>query len=63
MRAEAWAALVALDSKDLMENWQAIASAYNEQEETGTVGSTLWKEAQKAYVEIIKLTDGMRSQV
>lgn len=63
IRGEAWAALLALDSKDLMEHWRTIASAYWDVEETGTVGSESWDKAQKTYVEIMKLTDEMRSQV
>lgn len=62
IRGEAWAALLALDSKDLMEYWRTIASAYWDVEETGMVGSESWDKAQKAYVEIIRLTDEMRSQ-
>jgi len=46
-----------------MENWRVIASAYSDLEETGTVDSESWNKAQKAYIEIIKLTDEMRSQV
>jgi gas vesicle protein len=63
IRGEAWAALVALESKKLMENWRAIASTYSEIEETGTFQSDSWDKAQKAYIQIIKLTDEMRSQV
>jgi len=58
-----WAALVALDLKVLMENWQAISSAYWDVMEAGTASREQWDKAQKAYVEIIKLTDEMRSQV
>lgn len=63
IRGEAWASLVGLGSKDLMENWRAIADAYWEEGETGTVSPDSWNKAQKAYIEIIKLTDAMRSQV
>jgi len=63
IRGEAWAALVALESKKLLEDWRAIASAYSDLEETGTVDSESWNKVQKAYIEIIKLTDEMRAQV
>lgn len=59
---EAWATVLALDSKDLLENWRAVSSAYWEQLEIGTIGSKSWEKAQKAYVNLIKLTDEMRSQ-
>ncbi len=60
---EAWAALASSDSKELTENWNAIAKAYRENEETGQVNPDVWEEAHGAYIEIIKLTDAMRSQV
>ena len=60
---EAWAALVSFGSNELMENYKAISKAHSENEETGTVGSDSWNKAQNAYVEIVKLTDGMRSQI
>jgi len=63
IRGEAWAALVASDSKELEENYMTIAKAYGEYEETGTVDYDLWVKAQQAYVDIIRLTDEMRSQV
>ena len=40
-----------------------VTSAYNEQEETGTIDPKSGGEVQRAYVEIIKLIDSMRSQV
>ena len=63
IRGEAWAALVALGSKELMQCWREIAGAYWEIDESGTVGKDSWDKAQKAYIELIKLTDAMRSQV
>lgn len=60
---EAEATVLALDSEDLQKNWRAVAYAYWDQLETGTVGDKLWNEAQKAYVDIVKLTDEMRSQL
>lgn len=63
IRGEAWAALVAFDSKELSENWKAIAQAYSENEETGTVGSDSWNKVHTAYIEIIRLTDEIRSQI
>ncbi len=63
IRGEAWAALVALDSKELMQCWRDIADAYWEIDETGTVGKDSWNKAQKAYIELIKVTDAMRSLV
>jgi len=63
IRGEAWAALAALGSKELTHCWRGIANAYSENDETGTVGKDLWNEAQKSYIELIKLTDTMRSLV
>jgi len=63
IRGEARAALVALESKKLLEDWRAITSAYSDLGETGTVDSESWNKVQKAYIEIIKLTDEMRAQV
>lgn len=63
IRSEAWAALVAFDSKELTQCWRGIANAYSEIDETGTVGKDSWNEAQKAYIELIKLTDAMRSHI
>jgi len=60
---EAEATVLALDSEDLQKNWRAVASAYWSQLETGTVGDKLWNEAQKAYVDIVKLADEMRAQL
>ncbi len=60
---DAWATILALGSKDLLENWRAISSVYWDQLETGTVNDESWDKAQKAYVEIVKLTDEMRSQL
>jgi hypothetical protein len=63
IRGEAWAALVSLDSKELMQCWRDIANAYWEIDESGTVGKDSWDKAQKAYIELIKLEDAMKSQV
>ena len=63
IRGEAWAALVALGSKELTQCWRDIANAYSEIDETGTVGSDSWNKAQKSYTELIKLTDAMRALV
>ena len=63
IRGEAFSALIALDSKELTENYTTIAKAYGEYEETGTVNYDLWAKAHKAYVDIIRLTDELRSQV
>lgn len=60
---EAEATVLALDSEDLLKNWRAVSYAYWGQLETGTVGDKLWNEAQKAYVDIVKLADEMRSQL
>ncbi|MBL7125100.1 MAG: hypothetical protein ISS51_03275 [Dehalococcoidales bacterium] len=60
---EAWATVLASGSKDLLENWRAISSVYWEQLETGTVHHESWDKAQKAYVDIVKITDQMRSQL
>lgn len=60
---EAWAALVASGSKELMQYWRDIANAYSEVEETGTVDSDSWNKAHKSYTELIKLTNAMRAQV
>jgi len=63
IRGEAWAALLALGSKELTQCWRDIANAYSEINETGTVGSDSWNKAQKSYTELIKLTDTMRSHI
>lgn len=59
---EAFSALIALDSKELTENYATIARAYGEYEETGTVNNDLWDKAHQAYIDIIRLTDEMRVQ-
>ncbi len=59
---EASAVLLALDSKDMVKNWGAVTHAYWKQLETGYIISEDWDKAQKAYVEIVKLTDNLRSQ-
>ena len=58
---EAWAIVLALGSKDLLENWRAISSIYWEQLETGAIDSESWNKAQKAYVDVVKFTDEMKS--
>lgn len=63
IRGEAWASLVAFDSKELTQCWRYIANAHSDIDETGTVGSDSWNKAEKSYVELIKLTDAMRSLV
>lgn len=60
---EAWVALVALDSQDLKKNWKVVAYAHSELEETGEIDPKSGGEVRKAYVEIIKIIDSMRSQV
>lgn len=60
---EASAVVLALDSKNVMKDWGAISHAYWKQLETGTLESEEYDKAQKAYIEIVKLTDELRSQV
>lgn len=59
---EAWASILATGSKDLREYWKQISNAYWALKEEGTVGHELWNQAQKAYVEIFKLIDEMKSK-
>ena len=63
IRGEAWASVIATSSKDLMEDWKAISQAHGEVEETGTLSHERWDKAQKAYVEIVKLTDEMKAEI
>lgn len=58
---EAWATVLALGSKDLHRNWEAVSSAYWDKLH-GHLDTNRWDEAQRAYVEIVKLVDDMRSQ-
>ncbi len=60
---EVRAALVALDSQGLIGHWKVVVTAYRELEETGEMHPKLGGEVQRAYVEIIKTIDLMRSQV
>jgi hypothetical protein len=63
IRGEAYSAVLALDYEELTENYSTIIKAYQDYEKSGTVNYDLWAEAHKAYVDIISLTDEMRSQV
>jgi len=58
---EAWAALTAIDSKELMKHFGVINPVYWDLEERGEMNPEKWNEVDEAYTAIIKLTDEMRA--
>ena len=63
IRSQAWNAVVALSSNELLELYRAIAAAYNEDEETGSIGSKTWKMANESFPKIMKLIDDMKVNI
>ena len=60
IRSQAWNAVVAFSSSEFLKLYSAIAAAYNEDEETGSIGSGAWKRANESFPKIIKLIDDMK---
>ena len=63
IRSQAWNAVVALSSNEFLKLYSAIAAAYNEDEETGSIGSEPWKKANESFPRIIKLIDDMKVNI
>jgi len=60
---EAWASIAATGSADLREYWRLINKAYWAITEQGRVENGQWEQAQKAYIEMFRLMDDMKSKV
>ncbi len=63
IRSQAWNAVVALSSNEFLKFYSAIAAAYNEDEETGSIRSETWKRANESFPKIIKLMDDMKVNI
>jgi gas vesicle protein len=61
--SQSWNAVAALSSKELSTLYSAIAAAYNEDEETGSISSETWKKANESFPKIIKLIDDMKVNI
>lgn len=63
MVGPAWASIAATGSKAIVKYWLEISSAYWALMKNGHLETEQWKQAQVAYLRIVRLMDEMKSEV